>query len=85
MVKMVMAEMIFGKIWGIGMATKKYYAVKKGKKTGIFKTWEECRASVDGCPGAEYKGFGQLAEAEAYLGAALSGKALRGEEKALFP
>ena len=56
------------------MATKKYYAVKKGKKTGIFKSWEECRASVDGCPGAEYKGFGQLAEAEAYLGAALSGE-----------
>ena len=54
------------------MATKKYYAVKKGKKTGIFRTWDECKASVDGCPGAEYKGFAQLAEAESYLGIAPS-------------
>ena len=50
------------------MAAKKYYAVKKGKTTGIFQTWEECRASVEGCSGAEYKGFARLEEAEAYLG-----------------
>lgn len=54
------------------MASKKYYAVKKGNKTGIFRTWEECRASVEGCPGAEYKGFAELAEAESYLGIASS-------------
>ena len=54
------------------MAAKKYYAVKKGKKTGIFRTWEECRASVEGCPGAEYKGFAELAKAESYLGIASS-------------
>ncbi|MCI9338361.1 MAG: RNAse H family protein [Lachnospiraceae bacterium] len=52
------------------MAAKKYYAVKKGKTRGIFRTWEECRASVEGCSGAEYKGFGRLEEAEAYLGLA---------------
>lgn len=51
------------------MAGKKYYAVKKGKMTGIFKSWEECRASVDGYPGAEYKGFQYLEEAEDYLSA----------------
>lgn len=50
------------------MAAKKYYAVKKGKTTGIFQTWEECRASVEGFSGAEYKGFAGLEEAEAYLG-----------------
>lgn len=50
------------------MATKKYYAVKKGKSTGIFRTWEECRACVEGCPGAQYKGFAALEEAEGYLG-----------------
>ncbi len=48
------------------MAAKKVYAVRKGKKTGIFETWEECKASVDGYPGAEYKGFPNRAEAEAY-------------------
>lgn len=50
------------------MAAKKYYAVKKGKITGVFKSWEECRASVEGYPGAEYKGFALLEEAEAYAG-----------------
>lgn len=50
------------------MAAKKYYAVKKGKITGIFDNWDSCRESVDGFPGAEYKGFSTLAEAEAYLG-----------------
>ena len=49
------------------MAGKKYYAVKRGKITGIFKSWEECKASVDGYSGAEYKGFTLLKEAEAYL------------------
>lgn len=50
------------------MAAKKYYAVKKGKVTGIFRTWEQCKASVEGCPGAEYKGFANIEEAEDYLG-----------------
>lgn len=52
------------------MAAKKFYAVKKGKIPGIFRTWEECRASVDGYSGAEYKGFAHLEEAESYLGGA---------------
>ncbi len=49
------------------MAAKKYYAVKKGKKKGIFRSWAECKAAVDGFSGAEYKGFGSLDEAEEYL------------------
>lgn len=50
------------------MAAKKYYAVKKGKTTGVFKSWAECKAVVEGYPGAEYKGFALLEEANAYLG-----------------
>lgn len=50
------------------MASKKVYAVKKGKTPGIFYSWEECRLSVDGYPGAVYKGFSTLAEAQYYLG-----------------
>lgn len=49
------------------MATK-FYAVKKGLTTGVFLTWEECKASVHGYPGAEYKSFPTLEEAKAYLG-----------------
>ncbi|MFS0688599.1 viroplasmin family protein [Sporosarcina sp. 179-K 8C2 HS] len=46
---------------------KKYYAVKQGKKTGIFTTWDECKQNVHGYPGAEYKSFTNKAEAENYL------------------
>lgn len=50
------------------MAAKKYYAVKKGKTTGVFNSWAECKAAVEGYPGAEYKGFALFEEANAYLG-----------------
>lgn len=50
------------------MAAKKFYAVKKGKTTGIFSNWADCKASVDGYSGAEYKGFATLAEAREYMG-----------------
>ena len=46
---------------------KKYYAVKKGRNTGIFTSWEPCRASVTGYSGAQYKSFFTLEEAEDYL------------------
>lgn len=49
------------------MAAKKVYAVRKGHRTGIFETWDECKAAVDGFSGAEYKGFSNRAEAEVYL------------------
>ena len=50
------------------MATKKFYAVKRGKVPGIYTEWEECKASVDGFSEAEYKGFATLGEAKVYLG-----------------
>ena len=46
----------------------KFYAVKKGLTTGIFTSWEECKASVHGYPGAEYKSFKTMQEAKIYLG-----------------
>ena len=49
------------------MAAKKFYAVKKGKKTGIFASWEECKALVAGYAGAQYKSFSTYKEAEDYL------------------
>ncbi len=45
----------------------KYYAVRQGHKVGIFKTWEECKQSVDGYSGAEYKSFTSLVSAQEYL------------------
>ena len=46
---------------------KKVYAVKKGRETGIFSTWEECKQKVHGYPGARYKSFPTLKEAQDYL------------------
>ena len=45
----------------------KYYAVKNGRKKGIFLTWEDCKEQVDGFDGAEYKSFTNIQDAEAYL------------------
>ena len=45
----------------------KFYAVKKGTKTGIFSTWDECKEQVTGFKGAVYKSFKTLSEAEAFL------------------
>lgn len=50
------------------MAKKKLYAVRKGKTEGIFETWDDCKAVIDGYPGAEYKSFSTREDALAYLG-----------------
>lgn len=47
---------------------KKYYAVKIGKKPGVYLTWEECKKMVEGYPGATYKSFPSLVEANAFAG-----------------
>lgn len=52
------------------MAKKpKYYVVWKGRKTGVFGTWDEASAQVTGFTGAEYKSFESLEEAKrAFVG-----------------
>ena len=47
---------------------KQYYAVRNGREPGIYRTWEECKAQVDGYAKAQFKGFTSLEEAEEYLG-----------------
>lgn len=47
---------------------QKYYAVRVGKKPGIYRSWEQCKSVVDGYPGAQYKSFKTLEEAEAFIG-----------------
>ena len=46
---------------------KKYYAVRKGTKCGIFSTWKDCQEAVQNYSGAEYKSFLSEEEARAYL------------------
>ncbi|MFC3810593.1 ribonuclease H1 domain-containing protein [Lacihabitans lacunae] len=48
------------------MAKKnKYYVVWNGREKGIFRSWDECKAQVDGFEGAQYKSFESQKEAEA--------------------
>jgi ribonuclease HI len=39
---------------------KKYYVVWKGRQTGVFNSWEECKKQVEGFPSPEYKSFPNL-------------------------
>ena len=45
----------------------KFYAVRKGRNTGIYTTWSECESQIKHFPCAEYKSFMTKEEAEAYL------------------
>ena len=45
----------------------KYYAVRKGFKTGIFTAWDECQSYVHGFSNAEFKSFSSESEAREYL------------------
>jgi ribonuclease H-related protein len=55
---------------------KKFYAVKNGRKIGIFSTWAECQKQVQGFPGALFKGFVTLEEAKIYMGEQIESSAL---------
>jgi ribonuclease HI len=42
----------------------KYYVVWKGRKTGVFSSWAECAAQVQGFTGAQFKSFTSRAAAD---------------------
>lgn len=44
-----------------------FYAVAKGRKTGIFSNWAECKQQVDGFVGARYKKFESRTDAESFI------------------
>ena len=46
---------------------KSFYAVKNGRNTGIFTTWDECREQVNKFPNPIYKKFSTYDEADAYI------------------
>ena len=60
------------------MAKKKFYAVRQGRKIGMFLTWDECKKQVMGYPGAIYKSFGTEEEAKEYLGIAVAADDMQG-------
>ena len=46
---------------------KYYYAVKEGRKIGIYETWGECETQVKGYSGAVYKKFPTYEEAKEFV------------------
>ena len=42
----------------------KYYAVKSGRKVGIFTSWDECQKQVNGYANAIFKSFKSLDDAK---------------------
>lgn len=50
-----------------GGAKTKYYAVKKGRKPGIYESWTECREQTGGYSGAVFKSFETREAAQEYL------------------
>lgn len=46
---------------------KKIYAVRKGRQTGLFTSWADCKKQVDTFPGARYKSFTDATEAMKWL------------------
>ena len=49
------------------MNRTRFYAVRKGRETGIFDNWQQCSESVHGYKGAVYKSFPDRGSAEEYL------------------
>lgn len=48
---------------------RKFYVVWEGRSPGIYDSWEECQAQVEGFPGAKYKSFSSQEDAtEAFRG-----------------
>ncbi len=45
----------------------KYYAVAKGRKVGIFRSWDECKAQVFKFSKAKFKSFITYHDAKIYL------------------
>ena len=45
----------------------KYYAVKEGRKPGVYTTWAECETQVKGYPGADYKKFNNEEDARLFV------------------
>ena len=46
----------------------RYYAVRAGRELGIYQTWPACQEQITGFPGAVFKGFRTLGEAQDFLG-----------------
>ena len=45
----------------------KIYCIKKGRKTGIFNSWNECKQYIEGYKDADFKSFKNMEDAKKYM------------------
>ncbi|XP_078005874.1 ribonuclease H1 isoform X3 [Phascolarctos cinereus] len=57
----------FGRCGPRRLSAGMFYAVKRGRKTGVFPTWSECQAQVNRFPAARFKKFATEDEAWAFV------------------
>lgn len=57
-----------------------FYAVRRGRKTGVFLTWNECRVQVDRFPAARFKKFATEKEAWAFVRSSASPDSSEGQK-----
>lgn len=46
-------------------AKRKFYVVWEGRAPGVYDSWEECEAQINGYPGARYKSYSSQTDAVA--------------------
>lgn len=49
------------------MGKYNFYAVKRGRVVGIYRTWNDCKAQIKDYPGARFRGFENITDATNYL------------------
>ncbi|XP_072490410.1 ribonuclease H1-like isoform X2 [Notamacropus eugenii] len=57
----------FGRCGPRRLSAGMFYAVRRGRKTGVFPTWSECQAQVNRFPAARFKKFATEEEAWAFV------------------
>lgn len=67
------------------MKKLRFYVVWTGRNPGIYSTWEECKAQVDGFPQARYKSFPSEDVAKAEFNAGYTRSAPKAEKKSKSP
>lgn len=63
-------------------AVDRYYAVRHGRTPGIYRTWDECKAQVDGFKGPSYKKFNNYDDAYNFVRGCSSGLSARTSQSA---
>jgi Caulimovirus viroplasmin len=66
-------------------SSKKFYAVAKGRKVGIFESWKECASHVNGFKMARFKAFPTRQEAASFLQMNADGGGGGGSGAAVLP